>query len=102
MAYINVDFNKMQAAADAVDTYVSRLNENMRFIDAGVQTLGAQWRGEDYRQMKQQWDEINASGSTTDKMRTSLQSYAGTVREAARLYREAQTRAINRANTLCK
>lgn len=102
MAYIKVDFNKMEAAAAAVDSYVSRMEQNMRSIDLGVQNLGAQWQGEDYRQFKREWDEIAASGATTDKMRTSMKGYAGVIREASNLYKEAQTRAINRARTMCK
>lgn len=102
MAYIKVDFNKMQDAANTIDDYVARMNRNMHSIDTGMQVLGTQWQGEDYRQVKLQWDEINASGSTTYKMRTTLQSYAGCIREASKQYKDAQTRAINRANTLCK
>lgn len=102
MAYIKVNHQKMLAAAEQVDAYIIQLNKNMAGIDSAVSSLGGEWKGEDYRQLKKEWNEINESGSTTDKMRTTLKSYAGSIREAAKLYKEAQTRAVNRASTLCK
>ena len=102
MAYIKVNHQKMLAAAEQVDAYIIQLNKNMAGIDSAVSSLGSEWKGEDYIQLEKEWNEINSSGSTTDKMRTTLKSYAGSIREAAKLYKEAQTRAVNRANTLCK
>lgn len=102
MAYIKVDHKKMINTADKIDQYIAKLDKNMRMIDGAVLSLGSEWKGEDYQQVKKEWNEINASGSTTDKMRTSLKSYADSICEAAKLYKEAQARALNRANTLCK
>lgn len=102
MAYIKVNHQKMLEAANQVDDYLTRLNKNMALIDSAVLSMEGEWKGEDYQQVKKEWNEINSSGATTDKMRTSLKSYAGSIREASKLYKEAQTRAINRANSLCK
>ena len=102
MAYIKVNHQKMLDTANQVDTYIAQLEKHMETIDGAVLSLGTEWQGEDYRQVKTEWNEINSSGSTTDKMKTTLKSYAGSIREASKLYKEAQARAINRANVLCK
>lgn len=102
MAYIKVDHKKMLATATQIDEYIAQLDKNMASIDAAVISLEREWSGEDYQQVKTEWDEINSSGSTTDKMKKSLKTYASTLREASKLYKEAQSRAINRANILCK
>lgn len=102
MAYIKVNYQKMKSAADQIDNYVARLDKDMRTIDGAVLSLGTEWKGEDYQQVRAQWNEMNDSGSTTDRMRASLKSYAGAIRQASRLYKDAQARALNRANTLCK
>ena len=102
MAYIKVNHKKMAGVADKVDEYVSSISKNMNAIDFVVFHLGAEWRGEDYIQFKKEWNEINSGGSTTDKMKTSLKSYSDSVRESAQLYKDAQSRAVNRAKNLCK
>lgn len=102
MAYIKVNHQKMLEAANQIDNYLTRLDKNMASINSAMLSMGSEWKGEDYQQVKKEWNEINSSGATTDKMRTSLKSYAGSIREASKLYKEAQTRAINRANSLCK
>lgn len=102
MAYIKVNHKKMLDAATQIDNYITSIDKNMATIDTTVLSLNAEWKGQDYVQLKAEWNEINSSGSTTDKIKTSLKSYAGAIREAASLYKEAQARAINRANALCK
>lgn len=102
MAYIKVNHQKMLIAANEIDNYLTQLDKNMASIDTAVISLEKDWNGEDYQQVKTEWNEINSSGSTTDKMKKSLKSYADSIREASKLYKEAQARAINRANALCK
>ena len=102
MAYIKVNHKKMLDAAYEIDEYILKLNKNMTIINSNITSLKSNWQGEDYNQVKVEWDEINASGATTDKMVKSLKSYAGSIREASKMYKEAQARAINRANILCK
>ena len=102
MAYIKVNYQKMLTAANQIDGYIARIDKNMMVIDSTMLTLGSEWKGEDYQQVKNEWNEINSSGSTTDRMKTTLKSYAGSIREASKMYKEAQLRAINRANNLCK
>ena len=102
MAQIKVNCRKVTDAAGQIDAYVTRVDRHMREINSTVETLGADWQGADYQQLTKEWSEIKAPGSTTDHMKQSLTNYADGLRAAARLYQEAQTRAINRANALCK
>lgn len=102
MAYIKVDIQKMRAAADQIDQYIAQLNTKMTQMDMAVAMLGKSWRGEDYNQVKQEWNEIKAAGSTSSNMRTALDSYAASLREASQMYQEARTRAADRANSLCR
>ena len=102
MAYIKVDHPKMLSAANQIENYISRFDKNMNSIDSAVVSLNAEWKGADYQQIKTEWNEIKSAGSTSDRMKLSLKNYADAVREASKLYQEAQARAINRANILCK
>ncbi len=101
MAYIKVDYQKMLKTAEQVDNYISRFDKNMGNIDTAVASLSVDWKGDDYEQVKTKWIEIYSAESTSNRMRVSLKSYAASIREAAKLYQEAQVRAINRAKTLC-
>ena len=102
MAYINFNHKKMIDTAEEIEECVVRLEQNMENIDSAVVALGSEWKGIDYNQVKAEWDEINAEYSTTDKMKTNLKNYATSIRGASKLYKEAQVRAVNRANALCK
>lgn len=102
MAYIKVNHQQLLTAANEIDTYIVQLDKHMATIDSTVLSLGSEWKGEDYQQVKKEWNEINSAGSTTDKTKNTLKSYAGSIREAAKMYKEVQARAINRANALCK
>lgn len=102
MARIKVDHQKMVNIAKRIDNDVSCYEKKMQQMDNAMVSLESEWQGVDYQQVKKEWDEINASGSTADKTRQSLKSYANSIREAAELYMQAQARAINRADTLCK
>ena len=97
MAYIKVDHKKMISAANQINNYTSMFDKNMSSIDNAVTSLNA-----DYQQVKNDWEVINSSESISHKMKITLDNYASAVREAAKKYQEAQARAINRANSLCK
>lgn len=102
MAYIKVDHKKMISAANQINNYTSMFDKNMSSIDNAVTSLNAEWKGVDYQQVKNDWEVINSSESISHKMKITLDNYASAVREAAKKYQEAQARAINRANSLCK
>ena len=100
MAYIKVDHKKFEHAASAIDTYVSRHKGNMSKIEQEMVALSGSWQGADYNVVKKQWDEIYASGSTSAMMLKALSNYAGYLRTAGKSYKNAQSRAVNRANNL--
>lgn len=102
MAYIKVNYEKMLATADEIYHYLANLDQKMRYIDNKLESLVADWNGNDYQEVKKQWIEINLPGSTYYKMKNSLKDYADSLRESSDLYREAKLRTINRANTLCR
>lgn len=100
MSYTKVDYNKFEHAADAIDTYVSRHETNMRKIDTEINELSISWQGTDYLSLKKEWNQINASDSSSGQMIKSLKNYANFLRFAANKYKSAQANAINIANRL--
>ena len=100
MAYVKVDYNKFEHAAGAIDTYISNHKTKMRKIDEEILKLSVNWQGNDYIALKNEWNEIKGNGSTSDKMLKALGNYAEYLRMAAKKYKEAQTNAVNRANSL--
>lgn len=102
MAYIKVDHAKLSQAAGRIDSYLSKHRSSMQRMRADVTSLSASWKGEDYDRLLKEWTEIEASDSTSGKMLSSVQNYADALRESASKYQDAQARAVNRANQLCK
>lgn len=100
MANIKVDHSQLEKTAAAIDTYIVKHRNNMQAINQSVISLGASWRGSDYNQVHIEWQQINASDSTSGRMLKSLDNYADFLRFAANKYKSAQTNAINRANNL--
>lgn len=100
MAYVKVDYSKFEHAASAIDTYISRHRSNMNSIDREITNLSATWQGKDYNVLKNEWNEMKAHDSTSEKMIKSLKNYAEYLRMAAKKYKEAQSNAVNRANSL--
>lgn len=102
MAYIKVDHSKLEAAASSVDTYVSNHRKKMQSIGIEINGLSVSWSGKDYAQVKREWEEMNESGSTSAKMIEAMENYAKFLRYASGKYKEVQSRAVNRANSLPK
>ena len=102
MAYIKVDHSKFEIAASVIDSYVSSMKKKMANAGGEVNTLSANWQGGDFTQFKVQWDKVTNSDSTYIQMVKSLESYAKYLRYAAQKYKEAQSKAVNRANGLPK
>ena len=100
MAYIKVDHSKFEETASAIDTYVSLMKNNMRGAQGEVTTLSSSWKGTDSTQFSTEFDKIDNEDSTHTRMVKSLESYAYYLRFAANKYKDAQARAINRANGL--
>ncbi len=102
MAYIEVNHRELKSVAATVESYVVKTKSNMGKINEEVIALGTSWSGEDYDQFKIEACEKVAKGSITETMLTSLMNYASALQSASEQYREAQIRAINRANILCE
>lgn len=100
MAIISVDHSQFEKTASAIESYVSKHRTKMKTIDQSVNSLKTSWQGADYEQLKKEWQEMNSSDSTSEKMLKSLQNYADFLRFAANKYKSAQTNAVNRANQL--
>ena len=102
MAYIKVDHSKFEGAATAVENYVKLMNNKMQSAQGEVTTLSATWQGSDSIQFKNAFDKVDNNDSTHAQMVKSLESYAKFLRYAANKYKEAQSKAVNRANGLPK
>lgn len=100
MANIKVDHNQFERTASTIDNYIKNHRTKMNSIDASITSLGTAWQGNDYNQLKKEWQEIKGSDSTSEKMLKSLDNYADFLRFAAKKYKSAQANAINRANRL--
>ena len=90
MAYIKVDHSKFEAAASAVDKYVTLMKNKMTSAQNEVATLSSSWQGLDYTQFKREFDKVDNNDSTHAQMVKSDK------------YKNAQSRAVNRANSLPK
>ena len=100
MAYIKVDHSKFGSAASAVDSYVSLMKSKMGSADNEVNLLSASWQGSDYTQFKTEWDKVTNKESTYSEMIKSLESYSKFLKYAESKYKDAQSKAVNRANNL--
>lgn len=100
MAYIKVDHSKFSGTANAVDTYVAQLRNKMSSAEGEVNTMSGIWQGSDYTQFKAQWNKVTNGESTYSEMVKSLESYSKFLKYAAEKYKDAQTKAVNRANGL--
>jgi len=102
MAYIKVDHSEFASTASAVDSYVSLMKRKMSSAQSEVINLSSNWQGQDYTMFKNQWDKVTNGESTYHEMIKSLESYAKFLRYAGEKYKDAQIKAINRANGLPK
>ena len=102
MPYIKVDHSRFEAAANAIDTYVKSLKNNMNSAKSEVNTMLSTWQGSDATVFKSKWDELTAADSTYKEMIKALETYADYLRFCAKEYKKAQTNAINRAEALPK
>lgn len=100
MAYIRVNHSKFESTAAAVDSYVTLMKNKMRGAQSEVTTLFSSWQGADFTQFKAEFDKVDNKDSTHTQMVKAMQSYAKYLRFAANKYKDAQTRAVNRANNL--
>ena len=99
--YIKVNHSEFETAASAIDSFVNdTMKKQMNNAEKEVDGLAASWQGRDYMQFKSQWSKVTGSDSSYTKMLKALESYSKFLRYAAKQYKEAQARAVNRANGL--
>ena len=99
---IKTDHNKMEKAAETIETYIGNMDTKMSNADRAVITMLSNWKGTDASAFKGKWNTVKEKDSTYGRMKTSLESYANFLKNAAGKYKAAQIDAINRANKLPK
>lgn len=102
MAYIRTDHAKLEASAKVIERYSADMKANMKRAQSEIHALGAQWSGSDFSQFKVKWDSLVSADSVYLNMQKALDSYAKYLRYAAAQYKDAQIKAVNRANALPK
>jgi len=100
MAYIRVNHSYFETAASAIESYVTKQNSKMNKIDKEVDAMASYWSGVDYQSLLAKWEDVNSNDSTSGKMKKALNNYAGTLRKVGNMYKEAQGKAVNRANNI--
>lgn len=100
MSYIKVDHSKFESTALDIDNYVSMMKKKMQIAQNEVTSLSSSWQGTDFVQFRKNFDEVDNKSSVHVQMVKALESFSGYLRYAAKKYKEAQNRAINRANGL--
>ena len=98
--FIKVNHSQFENAADAIDTYLTSQKKNMAAAESEVKNLESTWQGTDSKHFQQQWNKVDDNDSTSKNMTKALENYAKFLRYAASQYKEAQSKAVNRANWL--
>ncbi|OCA87670.1 hypothetical protein A8F94_07390 [Bacillus sp. FJAT-27225] len=99
-SYIKVNYNELERAADAIDSYISKQKKNMSLASQEVQSMNAAWKGEDFQSFLLKWNKLDDSDSTSYAFMKSLESYTKVLRHSASQYKDAQAKAIQKANSL--
>ena len=97
---ISVNHSEFEKAASAVDTYVRLLKNSMRSAQSEVTMMLFDWTGSDFSQFKTEFNKVDNDDSTHSKFVKSMESYAKYLRYAGNSYKNAQSRAVNRAKNL--
>ncbi|MEE0863268.1 MAG: hypothetical protein U0L79_09825 [Lachnospiraceae bacterium] len=100
MAYIKVNHSEFEKAASKIDEYVTSLNIRMTVVQSDMEDLSVAWQGGDAEQYKNQVKKLDDEDSVHYNFKSSLESYADFLRYAGKQYKDAQARAVNRANNL--
>lgn len=100
MAYIRVEHSKFSDAAESIENYIAFMKNKMNNAQEEVNALEAGWQGTDSVQFKTQWSKVTNGESTYGSMIKVLDSYAKFLRYAESRYKDAQAKAVNRANNL--
>lgn len=103
MAFIEVNHKKLREVAEAINTYCSAQDREMRSADSAVKSmLSSGWMGADAQQFGQKWEGVDNNGSTAVTFRESLKKFAKCLSACADVYQNAQADSYNEANRLPK
>lgn len=101
MAYINVDYSKLNTVADRIEEYILEINSGMLKMSGEMSGLSERWKGDDATVTLNKWNNIDSSDSTTGKLLKMMDNYETNLREAAKRYKAVHERAMARARGYC-
>lgn len=102
MTYIKVDHSKFTHTVDKLDSFVTMMKKNIQNANTEIDILSLNWQGSDFDQFKKGWDKVDNDDSTQMQMIKNLESYGRFLKYASSKYKNAQAKAIDRANRLPK
>lgn len=100
MAQIHIDRSKLIKAAGQVEQVADQIEINMNNAANAADALPQGWEGKDYVVFRDRLKAIYGNDSVSKAMVRSMRAYADYLRFAEAQYKEAQIRAINKADGL--
>lgn len=101
MALIKVNHSTLNSVADAIDTYCTEQNKEMKNAKSAVATmLNSSWIGYDADSFAEQWSKVDEDGSVTEQFKKSLKNFSEILRLCAKEYSKAQEDSYNAARLL--
>ena len=100
MACIKVDYEQMERTALVIEEYVECLTRRMEQVKGEVIDLKMAWQGTDADQFKIYFEKLDGNEALYSQTVEGLKSYASFLRFAISKYKQVQTNAFNRANSL--
>lgn len=98
MSYIKVNHAKLENAARNIENSLQRQKSHLDSADKQVNNMKQSYSGEDYNAFSSQWAGVRAKGSFVTKTTNAIESYAEYLKFAAKEYKDAQSKAVNKAN----
>ena len=103
MAFIEVNHKILREVAEAITTYCSAQDKEMRSADTAVKSmLSSGWIGTDAQEFGRCWEGVDDNNSTAVKFRESLKKFAQCLSACADAYQNAQADSYTEANRLPK
>ena len=101
MALIKVNHSTLNNVADAIDTYCTEQDREMKTAKAAMAAmLISDWIGDDAKLFAGKWEGVDEDGSVTEQFKKSLKNYGERLRACAKEYSKAQEDSYNAARKL--
>ena len=100
MSYIKVNHAQLESAAEKIEESLKMQKTHLNAADKQVSDLNSSYSGEDYNAFKTQWSGVRAKNSFVDKTTNAVENYAEYLKYAAKEYKDAQSKAVNKSNWL--